>query len=94
MGYYIRYQPEKNDKYPEEVHKRKDLVRIIASVVLLIALLSGVFFREEITEFLIPGDASVTKAAVSEMIESIETGTSVGEAITVFCRELIYADLE
>ena len=41
------------------------------------------------TDWLLPGDPAVTKAALTELIENLKAGEQFGDAITAFCREVI-----
>ena len=39
--------------------------------------------------WLLPGDPAVTEAALTEMIDRLRQGEAFGEAVTVFCKEII-----
>lgn len=87
MSYQIQYETDKQERYPM-VTKRKDSSKLwirIATVAFFVTLLSVPSIRD----FLIPGDADVTKAAFGQMIDNIREGDSLGEAVTTFCREII-----
>jgi len=89
MGYKIAYSPEDNRKYP--MHKlhpfpRKWIVPTVAATALIIAALSN---SDAIGKLLLPGDPDVTQAAITTMVEDVKTGTSLPDAITAFCREII-----
>ena len=87
MGYTIEYQPEDNIRYPpvksKEIHARP----IAALVVCVLLLISCLIWGEDIFNFLLPGDAEITKAALANMIEEIGEGVQVGEAMAAFCSE-------
>lgn len=88
MGYTIEYQPEDNIRYPpvksKEIHARP----IAALVVCVLLLLSCLIWGEDIFNFLLPGDAEITKAALANMVGEIGEGVQVGEAVATFCSEI------
>lgn len=90
MGYQIMYSPEDNHKYP--AYKPKSKNRWLFPVVITIALLVAAGIpnvRNSLERWLIPGDAQVTKAAFSAMLDQLRTGEPIDEAVTAFCREII-----
>ncbi len=86
MGYYISYQPEDADRYPPQKVRfpRKKYFLIMVVVLLLVS----VFWWEQITDFLTPGDPDVTRQAASTMVSNMRQGLSFGDAVTAFCREI------
>lgn len=58
----------------------------------LLTLLVSFFWtegREVLTDWLYPGDAAVTRQALIRMAARLKDGEELGEAVLVFCREII-----
>ena len=89
MAYKIQYNPEENIRYPK-IRKRKPVrwKRWFLSAAILAAIL---WVRQRgMPDFLILGDPEVTTAAVGNMIVNLQQGSSVNDAVTVFCREILH----
>lgn len=88
MSYQIQYESEKNRQYPIKTNRLsvKRIVITATIAVLVICLLSSPSFKR----FIIPGDPKITGAAFSRMIDDLQNGDTVGEAITTFCREIVH----
>ena len=89
MAYRILYTPENNRRYPP--CRSKQNIRYSSILGFIFFLLSILWIRVYgIPDFLIPGDATVTKYAATQMIENFRSGESVKEAVTVFCKEILH----
>lgn len=90
MGYTVHYQPEENRRYPG-VRKPKTISgkKILISTLLVLLLIAVWVWAEPIGNFLLPGNPQVTKTAINNMVEGMQEGTSLADAITVFCQEII-----
>lgn len=89
VAYQIRYGPVKG-KAPADGRKKagRRLLAALCAAALLIGLpFSGI--GKTIWNWLLPGDAAVTGAALNTMVEEIRAGESVSDAVTAFCREII-----
>ena len=87
MSYKIQYTPETAYRYPQNKEKKSKWGKIGVLFCVLAAL---TWFRVNgIPEFLIPGDPDVTKAAASDFVEQIRSGEPLGDAVTVFCKEIL-----
>ena len=89
MSYKIEYCPSDKKRYPGIKERRKTkygnwVMVILAFAVVLSLRLYG------IPDFLIPGDPQVTKAAASLMIDQLQNGDSLGDAVAVFCKEILH----
>jgi len=64
---------------------------IIGSLLLL--MLFGMCWlgwnKTNIQRYLLPGDPDITGAAIEELIEKIRSGTSVSDAVSAFCNEIV-----
>lgn len=40
-------------------------------------------------EVFLPGDAAVTRQALANMAENLKEGEAIGDAVVVFCREIV-----
>ena len=83
MGYTIQYGQTVVKK---TFDKSKQKTKYIAIVCVVILIFTGIFcFRES----LYPGDKEITKAALENMADNIQSGQKIGEALRVFCEEII-----
>lgn len=89
MGYRIAY---------ENIGKRRDKKKrnwpSVIAVTCVGMLLTGAITIKSVglkwvQEVLIPGDPAVTAAALEEMVAELRQGTSLTEAVTSFCQEII-----
>ena len=88
MAYQIQYSPEAFKRYPQ-VNKTKKL-RIDRWMYLMLVVLAVLWLRiNGIPDFLIPGDPDITKAATIAFLDDLENGSSVNDAVDVFCREIL-----
>ena len=89
MSYQIQYKSVGQKKYTK--HKlpfrlsRKRTVLLLAVTALI--FISLCFSR--VRYLFIPGDPEVTEQAISNMVEALRSGESVGDAVTAFCQEII-----
>ena len=89
MAYKIQYTPEDNARYPK-LKKSKPI--LWKRWLFAAGILAGILWirQKGIPDFLIPGDPVVTTAAAKNMISNLQQGTSVNEAVTVFCKEILH----
>ena len=87
MSYTIQYGPEFTKRYPTKRMKKHSSTVIVVGIVLL--MVAYIAVRTNIINILIPGDEAVTAAALSGLVESVESGNSVKIAMLNFCREII-----
>lgn len=89
MSYRVDYNPEMKNRYPStfQIKKKLPMKPILISVAAM-AVCGGILFSG-VLRFLIPGDAAVTTAAFSGMVDDIGAGESVRQAFLTFCREII-----
>ena len=86
MGYCISYNPELKDKYPLVLKKRRRLGPVI-----LLIMLSALLFKDvrlTVKNWMLPGDAAVTEAALVNMIQQLQAEIPLKEALTTFCLEI------
>lgn len=91
MGYHIEYDKgtrayEIRKKYPLRVYA------LTAGCFLLFLVLTLHYWpggREVLQECLIPGDNRITFQALENMTDSLRAGSSLGDAVTAFCREIL-----
>jgi hypothetical protein len=89
MAYSIGYGQQRNDRCKKRSGKR---FKMLALVFFLVFLLSVQLFSQEGAEFLrrmiLPvGEESME--AFSAMIQAVEDGEPIADAVTAFCREVI-----
>lgn len=90
MAYRINYTPEDTKRYPHpqssrDIPWKKYCTLFLILVCTLYLKLCG------IPDFLIPGDAEVTKQATQTMIADIKAGEPLDDAVTAFCIEIIHS---
>lgn len=91
MSYTIQYGSSGKLEDDWNVQYRREKGHIIKRVLLCIlglAFLISLKF-ETVQNFLIPGDAEVTKAAFFQFTEDIQSGEQFKDAVYTFCREII-----
>lgn len=95
MAYKISYGPDIQP--PKAAGFRWSRVRPLAAAWFLVfVLLVRTLWpqgRELLRTILLPGDPTITQQAFSVLISDIRQGSDLGQALTVFCEEIIgYAD--
>ena len=89
MGYYIQYEQgsTRKIKIPDCISgfDSKSIFRIMIAIVFVFFVIMGAYYGD----CFIPGDKEVTKAAFTDMVEELENGESMQNAITTFCREVL-----
>ena len=95
MSYRIVYGPE----IPAPELNRGGAFRIqmwTAVFLLVFALLVRQMWPEGtriLRNYLLPGDLTVTEAALSDMVAGLQVGQPAGEALTAFCRQIIHGQV-
>ena len=91
MGYTINYgQATKHKTTIKRFDKRRSkyiVYALLAAGVCIAAVCVGKM--DWCRELLIPGDSKVTSAAFSGFISDVQSGSSVREAFSDFCREIV-----
>ena len=89
MGYRIAY---------ENIGKKRDKEKrswpSIITVLCVGLLLTGAITIKSVglkwvQEVLVPGDPEVTAAALESMVADLRQGTSLADAVTAFCQEIV-----
>ena len=89
MAYKIQYSPDSARRYPEKMKQQP--AKYGRWVMVLTVFAVAMWLRlNGIPDFLIPGDPVVTREAASVMMEQIQDGTALGDAVTVFCQEILH----
>ena len=89
MAYKIQYSPETAKRYPQvKSRNRGKLGKWVLIGFLLIAIL---WMRVKgVPDYLIPGDPEVTRSAAAMMVENLQSGTAVNEAVSTFCKTIMH----
>ena len=90
MAYKIDYIPVGKRQYPTS-RKVAQWLLPTAVILSLAAVFLAVTVQYGSTDWLLPGDPAVTKAALTELIENLKAGEQFGDAVTAFCREVIHS---
>ena len=91
MSYRIVYGPEIKPVQNQGASTTR-LRTLTAALLLSFALTVKLLWpegTEMLREILIPTDLTVTEQAFQSMMEDLSMGEDLGEAITVFCRQII-----
>lgn len=91
MSYRIQYGPPQKGEPVKGVLSKKTLrgIGIVILAAVIVFVLASPQSAQAVRGFLFPGDAAVNAAAFSEFVDSIRGGSSLGQAITAFCCEII-----
>ncbi len=84
MSYRVTY-PSSNRKTVtcRRIRFSKKKWGTVIGILLTAVLIFGVF-----SDRFLPGDRAVTSQALSNLVSSLREGDGIGEAMTVFCREI------
>lgn len=91
MGYRVEYETAGNTGTQRKSDTRH-IPGLTAAFLLLFVLLVHGFWprgREVLRELILPGDATVTAAALEGFALDLRMGQPLGEAVEGFCREVI-----
>ena len=58
-------------------------------VLALLVLLMALHQNADLRRFLLPGNKEVTEAAALELIDAIQQGEKMSEAVAAFCRQIV-----
>ncbi len=91
MHYSVYYEPDKNDKYPVSANPKqgKNGLRVIGIILAILLFAGAIRYKKELTAWLIPGNDEITVQAAEDLLTNMRDGVPIGEAITVFCEEII-----
>ena len=85
MSYRIQYDTK---KHPWQKRLKRQKYVLPVGIICLSLLTLGYFGMDKL-QFLLPGEPSVTAAALDNMTNSLQEGETLQEAITAFCREIL-----
>lgn len=91
MAYRILYGPEtKQCTASREISNK---IRWLTAVFFLLLCISVRVFSPEgasmLRRCLLPGEPTATEQAFAQMIEDFQTGESLGDCLTAFCRSVV-----
>ncbi len=88
MAYVIRYKRQGKKKYPRRNLNIKNRMPILFCMGVLIVCIVISAYHGGLS-WMVPGDPDVTAPAFTEFMNALSNGDSFGDAVTVFCREVI-----
>ncbi len=91
MAYYVEYGP-KQPRKSKDTGRAVRVQAMAAAFFLLFAMLVRQFWpegAEKLRDFLLPGKASVTQAALEDLASEMQDGSDVREALTAFCQQIV-----
>ena len=91
MSYRIAYKSFGEEKRKPVSKKRKSA---IAAGILVAVLVAGAISVKQtglkwVQTFLLPGDPTVTAAALEAFAQDLKDGESIRDAVTAFCQEIM-----
>ena len=90
MGYQISYENGGSRKSVPDKPVMRKRKRIVYVFILSVAIAFVVLLQNKSTRrYFLPGNPTVTEAAIENFVESIQSGAGIGDAVTTFCREVI-----
>lgn len=97
MGYRIEYGQTVIKTPISDIERRKVSVKNICVAVLVAVLIGGLLIPQVRTvarDLILPGDSAVTAAALDGLVADLRSGTNIGDAVSVFCAEIISGGTE
>lgn len=89
MAYCIHYGPVKTKDGKKERRSGRLPLLLFSFTVLLAIGISVSGIGSTIRNFLLPGDAEVTQAALQTMVEDLGDGKPLWDTVTAFCQEIL-----
>lgn len=90
MGYQIQYGQTMKRKIIFDQKKKTNSSMSIKLVILGLLITLSIFLGNSgYLDFMIPGNKEATTAAFESMIQDVQNGENVKEAITAFCLEIL-----
>lgn len=89
MSYKIQYKTVGRKRYAKYKPTFRLTRRRAVLLVLATALLFFSFHFSRVRYLFLPGDPVVTEQAIGNMVDALQSGESVGDAVTAFCQEII-----
>lgn len=86
MAYQIEYDGGRT-RYPQKKRRKFPWKWLALAVVAAVMAIPGL--RTGLWHWILPGDGAVTAQALGELVSGLRSGEPVGEAVGVFCREIM-----
>lgn len=93
MAYQIRYSTKTMRRYPTIAATKKNKRKRILGFAVTILLITSITLHP-VREWLFPGDLASAERAANRMVETLEKGGDMKEAVSVFCREVLAHGLQ
>ena len=89
MSYQIVYNSDNTKKVKLRNRKKQKPLTIVIVAVLLFGVLKFSSWDNPLWDYLIPGDADITKSAFQSFTDSLNNGDPFSDAVYVFCDTVI-----
>ena len=91
MGYMIQYEDTMkkiitSDPMAASKNKIVPILALMCGMLIVFSLLANF---DSLRDFILPGNADITEAALAALVDNVRDGDSLGSAITVFCQDII-----
>lgn len=88
MAYSIQYGRASIRNQFRRMKGTKQSTRLKSAIICSLILTALICGKLGYLDFLIPGDKEVTKEAFSDMLDSLQGGEDLKEAVSTFCEEI------
>jgi len=89
MGYQMIYQTDQKNTLRRNPLRRQTMVAICFLVFSLTVRLFWEPGTQMLRELLLPGELSLTEAAIAQLVDDLKQGSGFGTAAEVFCHRVI-----
>ena len=94
MAYEIRYDQLSMKTYSGVKLRKKLSKRAVYAMIacLLVCMACLLWKSDDFRRAIIPGNMEVTQAAWNDFVEDVQSGVPIIDAVTTFCRGVIYGE--
>ena len=88
MGYRMSYGKDGGNIAFHRKNKNRKMFPLIAIIIFAVLLCCSIW-RNQIVDFLLPGDARTTKKAIVVFVSELRSGESMTSALDAFCKAIL-----
>ena len=91
MGYRIKYGETVTKEILSDCERKPTFITGFIWISIVCCVVSFIISRhkDEVVNFLLPGDKEVTKAAITTFTENLREGEGFADAAIAFCKEIV-----
>lgn len=87
MGYVVKYNEDMHKNL--YVHRKSKILKYIFPIILLLLFVGVMPLRKWLYNSFVPANFNLASKGFTQMIQNIEQGDTITNAVAVFCQELI-----